>query len=384
MTDEPRTPEPDDTAPTEPLSSGDPLGDSPKSDAPPPSSPGVRRLTRSSSDKLIGGVAGGLGRYFGVDPILFRIAFVVLTFAGGVGVLAYIGLLAFVPADDDSRAFGERRDANLIGAVLLGIVVLLILGPPFFFVGPALIPIAILIGIGVLLWRAAGGKPPSGDPGRLVARAVIALLIGIAAVGGFAGVFVLAALGGGTTLAILAIVAGVALVVAGLAGGARWLIAPALVLVLPLAIVAAADVRVDGGVGERTYRPATADEMRAGYELGAGELEVDLRDVDLPAGTTKMEIDLGIGHAVVRVPEDACVSSDVQIGAGHAELFGRSNDGLDVDLAQAATPAGDGPRLVLDGELGIGALEVVRGDDPLPSNRDGWWDDSVTDGPACP
>ena len=77
MTEEPRTPEPDDTAQTEPLSSGDPLGDSPKSDAPPPSSPGVRRLTRSSSDKLIGGVAGGLGRYFGVDPILFRIAFVV-------------------------------------------------------------------------------------------------------------------------------------------------------------------------------------------------------------------------------------------------------------------------------------------------------------------
>ena len=114
MTDEPRTPEPDDTAPTEPLSTGDPLGDSPKSDAPPPSSPGVRRLTRSSSDKLIGGVAGGLGRYFGVDPILFRIAFVVLTFAGGVGVLAYIGLLAFVPADDDSRAFGAapRREPD--------------------------------------------------------------------------------------------------------------------------------------------------------------------------------------------------------------------------------------------------------------------------------
>src|SRR5215218_228272 len=173
MTDEPRTPEPDETAPTEPQR--------PKEDVPPPSSPGVRRLTRSSSDKLIGGVAGGLGRYFGVDPILFRIAFVVLTFAGGVGVLAYIGLLAFVPADDDSRIFGERRDANLIGAVLLGLLVLLILGPPFFFVGPALIPIAILIGIGLVLWRAAGGRGPSGDPTRIVARVTIALLIGIAA-----------------------------------------------------------------------------------------------------------------------------------------------------------------------------------------------------------
>ena len=62
MTEEPHTPDPDDTAPTEPQP--------PKSDAPPPSE-GVRRLTRSSSDKLIGGVSGGLGRYFGVDPILF-------------------------------------------------------------------------------------------------------------------------------------------------------------------------------------------------------------------------------------------------------------------------------------------------------------------------
>jgi phage shock protein PspC (stress-responsive transcriptional regulator)/predicted membrane protein len=387
MTEEPRTPDHDDTAPTEPLSEGDPLGapeeDAPKSETQPPSQ-GVRRLTRSSSDKLIGGVAGGLGRYFGVDPILFRIAFVVLTFAGGVGVLAYIGLLAFVPADDDSRIFGERRDANLIGAVLLGIVVLLILGPPFFFVGPLLIPIALLIGIGILLWRAAGGRPPSGDPTRLVARAVIALLIGIAAVGGFAGVFVLAAIGGGTTLAILAIVAGVALVVAGLAGGARWLIAPALVLVLPLAIVAAADISVDGGVGERQYRPASVDQLRPNYELGAGELILDMRDVDLPAGTTKVHLQLGIGHTVVRVPEDACVSSDVQLGAGHAQVLDRSSDGLDVDFEQAAATTTDRPRLDIDSDLGIGALEVVRGDDPLPSNRDGWWDDNVVDGPACP
>ena len=390
MTDEPRTPEPDDTAPTQPMSSGDPLGEdaggeTPKREASPPSSPGVRRLTRSSSDRLIGGVAGGLGRYFAVDPILFRIAFVVLAFAGGVGILAYIGLLAFVPADDDSRPFGQRRDANLIGAVLLGIVVLLVLGPPFFFVGPALIPIAIVIGIGLLLWRASGGAMPGGgDPGRLVARGVIALLIGIAAVGAFAGVFILAALGGGTTLAILAIVAGVALVVAGLSGGARWLIAPALVLVLPLAIVAAADIRVDGGVGERHYRPASVSELKSGYELGIGQLVVDMRDVDLPAGTTRVKLDMGIGHTVVRVPEDACVSSDVQLGIGHARVLDRISDGLDVDFEQASSTTTDRPRLQLDSAMGIGALEVVRGDDPIPSQQQGWRDSDIDLGIACP
>jgi phage shock protein PspC (stress-responsive transcriptional regulator)/predicted membrane protein len=386
MTDEPRTPDPDDTAPTEPLRDGDPLGGpagQPGKDDAPPRSEGVRRLTRSSSDKLIGGVAGGLGRYFGVDPILFRIAFVVLSFAGGVGVLAYIGLLAFVPADDDTRVFGARRDANVVAVIVLGVLAVVILGPPFFFVGPALIPIALLVGVGLLLWRAAGGSVPhGGDPSRIVARAAIALLIGIAAVGGFAGVFVLAALGGGTALAILAIVAGVALVVAGLSGGARWLIVPALVLVLPLAIVAAADIRMDGGIGERSYRPATIQELRPHYALGMGELIVDMRDVDLPAGTTRMKVDVGIGHTVVRVPENACVTSDVRIGAGHSQVLDRVNDGLDVEFAQAAAPMSDAPRLALDGDVGIGALEVVRGDAPLP--RRGTWNAAESGGPACP
>src|SRR5215218_5649748 len=149
MTDEPRTPEPDETAPTEPQR--------PKEDVPPPSSPGVRRLTRSSSDKLIGGVAGGLGRYFGVDPILFRIAFVVLVFAGGVGVLAYIGLLAFVPADDGTAPLAKGSGSNVAAAILLALLALIVLGPPAFFLGPVLVPVAIVLGIGVLLWRAAGG-----------------------------------------------------------------------------------------------------------------------------------------------------------------------------------------------------------------------------------
>jgi phage shock protein PspC (stress-responsive transcriptional regulator)/predicted membrane protein len=387
MSEDPHTPEPDPTTgptepttgPTEPTTGPTEPMTPPKGDAPP-----VKRFTRSSSDKLIGGVAGGLGRYFGVDPILFRIAFVVLTFAGGVGVLAYIGLLAFVPADDDSHVFGSGRGANLIGAVLLGILVLVLLGPPAFFIGPALVPIALLVGIGALLWRAAGGSLPSGgDPARLVARGALALLIGIAAVGAFAGVFALAALGGGTVLAVLAVVAGLGLVVAAFAGGARWLIVPALVLVLPLAIVAAADIDVDGGVGERSYRPASAQDLRPDYRLGVGELVVDLRDVELPAGRTDMHVQVGVGHTIVRVPEDACVSSDVEIGVGHAEVLDRASDGVDVAFAQTASPAPGARQLHLDADVGIGALDVRRGDQPLYDR--GWLDDAAAEEQvACP
>ena len=78
----------------------------PRDDAPIMEEP--RRLTRSTTDKYVAGVSGGLGRYFGLDPLLFRVAFVVLSFAGGFGVLAYLLLLAFMPADGEQRPGGHR------------------------------------------------------------------------------------------------------------------------------------------------------------------------------------------------------------------------------------------------------------------------------------
>ena len=62
----------------------------------------TKRLTRSTSDRHVGGVAAGLADYFNVDPILFRVGFVVATLASGVGAIAYLGLLAFVPNDTDA------------------------------------------------------------------------------------------------------------------------------------------------------------------------------------------------------------------------------------------------------------------------------------------
>ena len=59
-----------------------------------------RTLTRSTTDRKISGVSGGLAAYLDVDPILVRIGFVVTTLASGVGLLAYLALLALVPSDD--------------------------------------------------------------------------------------------------------------------------------------------------------------------------------------------------------------------------------------------------------------------------------------------
>jgi len=63
-----------------------------------------RTLTRSSTDRKISGVSGGLAEYLDVDPVLIRVGFIVTTLASGVGLLAYLALLALVPSDDAQHA----------------------------------------------------------------------------------------------------------------------------------------------------------------------------------------------------------------------------------------------------------------------------------------
>jgi phage shock protein C len=63
-----------------------------------------RRLTRSSTDKKLGGVAAGLADYFNLDPLLVRVGFVVTTLLSGAGLIAYLALLAFAPRDDAPTA----------------------------------------------------------------------------------------------------------------------------------------------------------------------------------------------------------------------------------------------------------------------------------------
>jgi len=58
-----------------------------------------RKLYRSKKDKIIGGVCGGLGKYFDIDPVLIRILFVFLTFYHGSGLIIYLVLLIIVPPE---------------------------------------------------------------------------------------------------------------------------------------------------------------------------------------------------------------------------------------------------------------------------------------------
>jgi len=58
-----------------------------------------KRVYRSRKDRILGGVCGGLGNYFNLDPVLVRVIWVILLFAAGVGFLAYILAWILIPEE---------------------------------------------------------------------------------------------------------------------------------------------------------------------------------------------------------------------------------------------------------------------------------------------
>jgi phage shock protein PspC (stress-responsive transcriptional regulator) len=327
---------------------------------PPPPAPGPRRLTRSTRDRIIGGVSGGIGRYFGVDPTLVRIGFVALALLGGTGLIVYAAALLLVPLDEEGAAApSSPRDRVLAISLAIGLIIAgLIFGSFGFFFGGALVPLGFLVLVGVAVWWLASGERPSGSAGDLARRAALGLGLLLACGALAVASFFASGLGGGVVVAGIVIAAGAALVAAAFVGGARWLVLPALAVALPLAFVSAANIDLDGGFGERRERPATIGELEQTYRLGAGELIVDLRDLDLPSGDHPLKVRIGTGHVLVLVPKDVCVASSAEIGVGGVAVFDRSSGGLDVEWTDARRARRGTARIVLEGDVGLGLLEV--------------------------
>jgi phage shock protein PspC (stress-responsive transcriptional regulator) len=329
----------------------------------PPPSPGPKRFQRSSTDRIIGGVCGGLGRYFNIDSTLVRIVFVALALLGGAGFVIYAAALLLVPLDEEApQGQQSTRDLAIAAGVIIALALAGVALGSFGFVGFALLPVWLVLVVGVIMWSFAESRRPGESPRRLVVRALLGfgLLIVCAALA--IGSFLASGLGGGVVVAALVIAAGAGLVVAAFVGGARWLVLPALAIALPLAFVSAAGIDLDGGFGERTERPGTVTELRDSYRIGMGELVLDLRDIKLPPGDHRLSVDVGAGHALVLVPDNVCVASRATVGMGGVQVFDRSGGGIDVNWNDSRRPLRRAPRLVVDGDIGLGLLEVRHRD----------------------
>jgi phage shock protein PspC (stress-responsive transcriptional regulator) len=369
--------------------------------APPPPH---RRLTRSTTDRKIAGVCGGLGAYTGIDPVVFRVITAASAILGGVGLLAYVIAWIVIPEDDDAtpgRGLGESPRTDVLLMIVAGLVVLHLLSSPWHGRGVHLdFGPVVLAGIAYLLWRRhRQGRPAPWDrrsqptpppppdsadtdvfgtgaapfarqpvppvPPRTRRRAwtrttSMTVWAVILTFGVFAGV---TAAGNDvdltTVLATALVVTGAGVVVGAWTGGALVLLPLCALLALGTLASGIADVPLGNGAGDRTWVPSSADELRRTYRLGAGDALLDLRRLEDLHGVERVAVSVGLGELDIYLPTGPDVDIDAHAGAGKLEVLDRADQGLDVDLDRHLTGTLDG-RIELDVRIGAGQLRVHR------------------------
>jgi phage shock protein PspC (stress-responsive transcriptional regulator) len=275
---------------------------------------GAPRLERSGSDRMLAGVAGGLGAYFELHPAVFRVSFVVLTLMGGAGILIYLAAALVMPDEGKEDSFAtaalrrrRHRPWLLIALGLLTVFVLAVLSE-------------------VPVWR-------EGDAWLflLVAGALVLWLTWYAVAGARSGWL------RGLGLVLVSLVV--------------------LLVVLVAGFLATFDVHLGDGIDERTFAPASVDDLRGEYELGIGELVLDLRSVEFPLGETTLDVRVDAGRIHVLLSDDVAVRAAAEAKLGEIDLLGRHGEGWEADEQVDET----GTRvLVLDASVGIGEIEVER------------------------
>jgi phage shock protein PspC (stress-responsive transcriptional regulator) len=298
---------------------------------PPPPPPGTppafqprAQLRRSRTDKVLGGVSGGLAEYSGIDALLWRVGFVALALAGGTGVIVYLLLWLLMPAE----------------------------------------PVGSVPGATV----ARRERPPAG-PRSPIARITMASLLVVVGLLALADRFTPLDPAAPAYLGSALLVVGLGLVAAAFSPGrtARGGLI-ALGAVLSVALIAASTGPWDdhrGGMGDVTFRPLTADDVQPVYRGGMGDMTLDLSridvsDLDEPIVT---RVEHGLGDLEVIVPRSADVEMTVDIGLGSVDALGQesSGDGFFPGQGRGDWVDDDEAELDLTVNSGLGDVEVRRG-----------------------
>jgi phage shock protein PspC (stress-responsive transcriptional regulator) len=382
----------------------------------PPST--VRPLLRSRDDRVLAGVAGGLGRWLDVDPVIFRVTFAVLTLFGGAGLLVYLIGYLLIPDEATGEALVSSRllpdlrrlpqqQRALLGWGAAGICVLIAIA------GHRSTTVAVLIivaAVAVLSTRARTPRPypaqrdyafdpPPGNPvppsaaftgpserpsswqpeptwyatpapaprflvrhkGRRLNRALISgsvLAVGLYLMIGRAGAY--------DPTALQAMAVGLTALGAGLAATAwyaRSRGALVLGILLTAALMTGSAVKGDYGtsLGDRTWRPTPTSAIPATYTLGAGAATLDLTQLGPAAIGKTIKVSMGAGKLSVIVPNGLPVSVYAHVHVGSYRIFGVDYDNDPV--RQTVVTPGWTPTtgIRIEAHLRIGDVEVNHG-----------------------
>ena len=301
----------------------------PTAPLPDPPEPYAREvIRRSSKNRLVAGVAGGLAERFDVDATIVRVAFVVAACFWGLGVVIYLAMWALVPPDADARhpdgeegADGETVPAGtswlsyvlLAGALFLGLILSSIWwGGPRWGGGLGIGWLLVLFGVVVVALRRPSRVPSLGR--MLLVLTLVVLSVVILATGAFFGA------------------------------------------------VATTGVPFTGGIGQRIIQPSTPAQLLPTYRLAMGSMTIDLTRVPLGTSSRSVHASVGVGQLIIQVPQGAVVAVRATTSIGSVD-YGQSGP------ASFATPTGTvtafgtlRPQIEVDAQVGIGQIRLERGD----------------------
>lgn len=360
----------------------------------------VGRMRRTTTDRHIAGVAGGLARHLDIDPIIVRVALVVAVFFGGAGLLLYAAAWILVPEEGrDSQPLGLDERSRVFA--LLGVGVLALLAAigdwagAFWFPWPfAILALGVLWFVnrgtsgttpydGTVQGSSAGSAatyagPPESYAGTTVPttsyerprrprnprkRGPVLLWFTLALIALAEGILGVIDLAGADVVPSAYPALALAVTTAMLLLGAFWGRGGGLILVGLVASLATLATTVGNEWDHETVRhtPTSAVAVQDLYDLRTGETVIDLSQVDDVENLDGRDIDIDglAGRVEVIVPDGVDVSVDTTMLGGDARVFDRRQDGGDVNLTGFVDGGDDAPDMSINIDLMFGEV-VVR------------------------
>jgi len=304
-----------------------------ESGAPEPVAPKESGLRRSTTRRMVGGVAGGIGERFDIDANIVRVVFVVLTVLYGLGAAIYLAMWVLIPQSgrhaDDVEESGDAPPASnlrLLRYVLLAGVVV----------------------VAVIVLSTIGGVPKLG--------------------GGF-GILWLIFLG---VLAVLSLRSSARQHMLRRFIALVFLSVMTVFILLSgafLSFLASTGVPMRGGTGIRIIQPSTVAQVQRNYRTEFGSMTVDLRQVHFNATPTAVTASVAVGVLTVDVPANAIVYLRTRVGVGTVEYWGKygySTQPFNAMPTSLTTIASQrrAPHLILNAQVGVGKIRLRRGSSP--------------------
>jgi phage shock protein PspC (stress-responsive transcriptional regulator) len=380
----------------------------------PPTTPTRRSLRRSRTDRVGAGVAGGLGEYFGVDPVLFRVLFATAAFFGGAGILAYLLAWAAIPEagtdhariDDWMGALRRHRVPIWLVAVAAGVLLWVV---AFSWWAPArFLPIAIVVILLVALLgrnaRRTEVQAPATDPGptpvnlrkdpgqapstagpswmqdtrdwinesrearrERMRRAfpvkiatllvLVATLVTLGLVDAVRGILLPVYFWSALGIIAVGLLVGIAL------RRAPWSLS---VLLIPATIgtvaFAGSEASLHDGVGSRTWVPTSS--VSSNYDLAFGSATLDLTSLQPQAGPRTIDMDVGAGKVEIIAPKTLEMTVDANVRFGlvtvDKETADEGSHGAGISRTIVPPRTATGQPITVDVHLADGRITVIR------------------------